>query len=138
MYETSPQAEARDEMQECIEECLDCRRTCFQTAMDYCLEMGGEHIAPEHFRLLMNCGEICQTAADFMISKSPLHVGVCDVCAEVCDACAESCEEIGNMDECIQACESCAESCRQMTGSFESLSSRPPTGQDRAAAPPAS
>jgi hypothetical protein len=103
-------------MQQCIDECLHCYRTCMQTAMNHCLETGGPHVEPEHFRLMMNCAEICRTSADFMLSSSPLHARICSACAEVCDACADSCEQIGDMDECVQACRSCAQSCHQMAG----------------------
>jgi hypothetical protein len=103
-------------MQQCIDDCLDCHRTCLYDAMNHCLETGGEHIAPAHFRLMMNCAQICQTAADFMLSASHLHARVCAACAEVCEACALSCEQVGDMDECVQVCRRCAESCRTMAG----------------------
>ncbi len=103
-------------MQHCIDDCLHCYRTCLQTAMNHCLEAGGRHTEPEHFRLMMNCSDICRTAAEFMLSNSPMHGPVCASCAEVCNACAQSCEQIGEMDECVQACRTCMESCRQMSG----------------------
>jgi hypothetical protein len=101
-------------MQHCIDDCLHCHRTCLQTAMNHCLEAGGRHTEPEHFRLMINCAEICRTSAGFMLSSSSMHGPVCAACAEVCHACAESCEQIGDMDECVQACRTCMESCRQM------------------------
>lgn len=103
------------DLQKCIDECLHCYRTCTETAMNHCLEMGGQHVQPEHFRLMMNCSTICRTAAEFMMSNSPLHTQVCAACAEVCDACADSCEKVGDMDECVDACRSCSESCHQMS-----------------------
>jgi hypothetical protein len=84
--------------------------------MNHCLEAGGKHVEPTHFRLMINCAEICRTAADFMLSNSPLHARICAACAEVCDACAQSCEQVGDMDECVQVCRRCAESCRKMAG----------------------
>jgi hypothetical protein len=87
-----------------------------QTAMNHCLEVGGRHVEAEHFRLIMNCAEICQTSANFQLSSSSLHHLVCGVCAKVCEACALSCENIGGMNECVEACKKCAESCRQMAG----------------------
>jgi hypothetical protein len=85
--------------------------------MNHCLEEGGEHVAPDHFRLMMNCAEMCQTSANFMLSGSALSAQVCRVCAELCDACAQSCEEIEGMEECARVCRECAESCRRMAGS---------------------
>ncbi|TRW91262.1 four-helix bundle copper-binding protein [Candidatus Methylobacter oryzae] len=101
-------------MQSCIEDCMNCHQVCLQTAMNYCLNTGGKHVEPEHFRLMMNCAEICQTSANFMLSNSRFHMRTCAVCAEICEACAADCRQIGGMDECVQACQNCAESCRQM------------------------
>jgi hypothetical protein len=104
-------------MQSCIDTCTECHQTCLHEAMNHCLEAGGEHVAPDHFRLMMNCAEICQTSANFMLSGSALSSNVCRVCAEICDACAQSCEQIEGMEECARVCRDCAESCRRMAGS---------------------
>jgi len=109
------------DMARCIEACQHCHNTCLQTAMSLCLETGGEHLEPEHFRLMMNCAEICQTAANFMLSASAVHERLCQIGAEVCDACADSCDEIGGMDDCVKACRDCAESCRQMATSGHNM-----------------
>lgn len=101
-------------MASCIQACNQCHQICLQTAMNYCLNTGGKHLEPEHFRLMISCSEICQTSANFMLSNSRFHSRTCAVCAEVCEACAADCRMIGGMDECVQACENCAESCRQM------------------------
>ena len=102
------------ELQHCIDECTNCHRVCLQMAMNHCLELGGKHTEPAHFRLMLNCAEICQTSANFMLSGSDLHKLTCGVCAQVCERCAENCERVGDMDECVRACRSCAESCRKM------------------------
>ena len=102
-------------MQSCIQECQKCHAVCLGMASTHCLELGGAHVEPNHFRLMLACAEICQTAANFMLINSPLHTRTCAVCAEVCDECAQNCEQVGNMDECVEACRHCAESCRQMS-----------------------
>ncbi len=104
------------EMQECIQNCLDCHNVCLQEAMNHCLEAGGKHTEPAHFRLMMNCAEICQTSANFMLSGSDLHTLTCGVCAEVCERCADDCERVGEMDECVQTCRRCAASYWKMAG----------------------
>lgn len=101
-------------MRECIDTCQACHDTCLEMAMSHCLAIGGAHVEAEHMRLMMNCAEICQTAANFMLSQSPLHTAVCAVCAEVCNACAISCEKVGNMDQCVEECRRCAQSCQEM------------------------
>ena len=102
------------EIRACINECLGCYQTCLGTAMTHCLETGGKHTEPAHFRLMMACAEICRVSAHFMLLASPHHKHTCKECAEICDECAEDCERIGDMKECVDACRRCAESCRRM------------------------
>jgi hypothetical protein len=109
-------AQRSPEMQQCIQNCLDCASICLES-IPYCLEMGGRHAQPAHIRLLMACSEICKTSASYMLLDSPLHGRVCGVCAEVCAACARDCEQLGDdsqMQACAQVCWRCAESCRDM------------------------
>ena len=74
------------------------------------------HAEAAHIRLLLDCAEICQTSANFMLRGSDLHARVCAVCAEVCERCAQDCEtfEEDFMQACAQECRRCAESCRRM------------------------
>ena len=106
------------EMAKCIEACLDCHRTCEEMALDHCLRLGGKHVERDHFALMLNCADICRTAAHFMMADSELHPRVCDVCAEVCAACAESCERVGAMAKCVKACRACEQECRAMAGAL--------------------
>jgi hypothetical protein len=101
-------------MQECITACLDCYQTCTSMAMNHCLMLGGEHVAKDHFTLMMACAEMCRTSAHFMLIGSPHHKLTCAACAEICDQCADDCERLGDMDDCVAACRACAESCRRM------------------------
>lgn len=107
------------QLEQCIRECTACHEICLDTVR-YCLEQGGKHAAPEHIRLLLDCAEICQTSANFMLRGSDLHAYTCGVCAEVCARCAEDCEKFGDarMSQCAAACRSCAESCRTMAESL--------------------
>lgn len=82
--------------------------------MTHCLETGGKHIEPAHFRLMMACAEMCRTAAHFMLLNSPHHQHVCRECAEICAECAKDCERVGGMNDCVRTCNLCAESCRAM------------------------
>jgi hypothetical protein len=103
----------------CIEECLRCYQSCFGMAMTHCLETGGKHIEPKHFRLMTACAEICRTAAHFMLMNSEHAKHLCKECAEICDQCAADCEKLGDMKECVQACQRCAEACRKDQLSIE-------------------
>lgn len=103
-------------LRDCIQECHRCHDICTETTT-YCLEMGGDHAEPNHIRLLLDCAEICQTSANFMLRVSNFHSQVCDVCATVCERCAEDCERFGNdqvMQRCAEVCRSCARSCHEM------------------------
>jgi hypothetical protein len=102
------------EMQQCVEDCLSCHKSCLQMAMNHCLEKGGDHLAPDHFKLMLACAEICQACANFMLIGTPHHRHICKECAELCQQCAQSCEKLGDMQECVAACRHCAESCRLM------------------------
>lgn len=105
------------EMQQCLTNCLDCHRICLAT-VPHCLQMGGQHAAATHIGLLLDCAEICQTSANFMLRMSDFHTRVCAVCAEICDRCAQDCQQLANgdalMQQCAETCRRCAESCRQM------------------------
>ncbi len=105
-------------MQQCIQECLDCHSICLQTAQ-HCLGLGGKHAESHHITMLLDCAEICQTSANFMLRGSHLHTQTCAVCAEVCRACEEECRRMGDddmMQKCAEACRRCAESCERMSG----------------------
>lgn len=100
--------------QHCIDECLRCYQACFGSAMTHCLEQGGKHVEPQHFRLMMACAEICRTCAHLMLINYPHYKRVCRECAEICELCAQNCDRIGDMQECAEACRRCAERCSQI------------------------
>lgn len=107
-----------ERMRDCIQECRRCHNICTET-VTHCLEMGSDHVEPRHLRLLLDCAEICQTSANFMLRGSDLHGQVCAVCADVCERCAEDCARFGDdqtMQQCAEVCRRCAQSCREMAG----------------------
>lgn len=105
------------EMTKCITTCWECRTECQETLFNHCLYEGGKHAEAEHVKLMTDCIQICQTAADFMTRGSALHMATCAACAEICDACAKSCDQIGgdHMKKCAETCRRCAQSCREMS-----------------------
>lgn len=103
-------------VQRCIEDCLRCYRSCWSMALTHCLHKGGAHAEPGHLGLMLNCAQLCETTARFMLSGSTLHTELCALCAKVCAACAQSCAQLDGMQECEQACRACAESCREVAG----------------------
>jgi hypothetical protein len=104
------------EMQQCIQNCTSCHSICLETVA-HCLQLVGQHAAVAHIRLLLDCAEICQTSANFMLRGSDFHARTCGVCAEICEQCAQSCAQMSQdpqMQACADACRRCAESCRRM------------------------
>jgi len=112
----SQQIELSAEMRECITDCQDCGAICLET-VTHCLQMGGPHAEPMHIRTLLDCADICQTAANFMLRGSDLHPRTCAVCSEACGRCASSCEAFPDdemMMQCAEVCRRCEASCRRM------------------------
>ena len=108
------------EMERCIALCQECHEVCLRN-VPHCLEKGGKHAAASHIRMLLDCAEICETSANFMIRGSELHTETCRACSEVCQRCASDCQRLGDdpeMQECADVCLRCAESCAQMAGAY--------------------
>jgi hypothetical protein len=102
------------DMSACIRDCLDCYQHCQGAALTTCLEQGGQHVAPAHFRLMIDCAEVCRATAALMIQGSPYHAQLCALCARICRDCAASCSELEGMDDCVRACTHCATACEAM------------------------
>ncbi len=102
------------DVQQCIDNCQKCHSVCLSMATRHCLEMGGPHTEATHFRLMLDCAQVCATTADFMLRSSVHHAAVCAVCATICEDCAVSCELLHGMEPCVDACRACAESCSEM------------------------
>lgn len=100
---------------ELLRMCADHCRTTFNI---HCLERGGQHLAPDHVRLMEDCINICDTAAAFVARGSQNHAVVCAACAEICRACADSCAAIDDkvMQRCAEHCRECADACERMAG----------------------
>ena len=108
------------EMTSCIALCQECHEVCLENVTS-CLEKGGQHAQPSHIRMLLDCAEICETSANFMIRGSELHTETCRACSEVCQRCADDCQRLSDdseMKKCADVCLRCAESCAQMAGAF--------------------
>jgi hypothetical protein len=108
---------AQDELLECVEECLNCHAVCTMT-LQHCMAKGGDLTELNLVGLLLDCAEICQTSANFMLRGSPYHVVTCGACAELCRACATACSAVAGdeqMTHCAEVCEECAESCGRMS-----------------------
>lgn len=109
-------AHDHDEMDACIEACLQAHVVCTMTAQ-YCLIQGGAHAAVERVGTLLDCAQLCQVSADFQVRGSPYHAITCGACAAVCRACEEACRALPDDEElahCAEVCATCAEHCERM------------------------
>ena len=110
--------QAHDDLQDCIEECLNCHAVCTLT-LQHCIASGGGELTDVHLiGILLDCAEIAQTSANFMLRGSPYHVITCGACAELCRACEEACRGVRDdeqLSHCGDVCASCAESCDRMS-----------------------
>ncbi|RYZ64774.1 MAG: four-helix bundle copper-binding protein [Proteobacteria bacterium] len=109
------------EMQSCIENCTKCHQASLNV-ITHCLQQGGDHVDPQHIRLLQDCANICATSADFMLRGSDLHVLTCGACAEICLQCSEACASFSDdavMKACADLCYKCHESCYAMSSGQE-------------------
>ena len=107
---------ATSSMQSCIDSCSSCHDVCLETVR-HCLTKSGKHADAAHITLLLDCSQICETSADFMIRQSAHHASTCRACADLCRACAASCDAMGDdemMRRCAEECRRCAESCAKM------------------------
>ena len=103
-------------MQNCIEICWKCRHECQSALYNYCLIEGGKHASEMHVKLMTDCIQICQLAADAMVRQSAMHAEINAACAAICEACVLSCEALEGteMQICAQICRKCAQLCREM------------------------
>lgn len=106
-----------EKLEQCIEKCWQCRHFCQKTLFNHCLYEGGEHIKPEQVKLMIDCIQICQIAADFMVRNSENHHLICKMCAIICMKCAQSCAQISEpeMQKCSEVCLECAKICKDMS-----------------------
>lgn len=97
-----------------VDSCTRCHNLSLRAAMTHCLPERGERIHEERCTLLLNCSDVCQMAANFILTGSPFTANICRMAAEICEACAESCGEVAGMLDCVDACRGCARLCRQI------------------------
>ena len=57
-------------VQRALEDGKACHGICVQT-IQYAVQQGDPHVAPEHLRLFEDCAQLCQTSEEFMLRGSP-------------------------------------------------------------------
>jgi hypothetical protein len=105
----------RDALQDCIEECLNCHVVC-TTAVQHCLVAGGELSDQSLVGVLLDCAEMAQVSANFMVRGSPYAMVTAAACAELCRTAEEACRAADDerLRECAEACAACAGCCERI------------------------
>ncbi len=101
----------QNQIDDCTQDCLNCHTVCYDTAMR--IIQSGEQVHAQHISSMLNCAELCLTAAHFMLSSSSFYTAICQACADVCTHCNALCTSMGEVES-ANACLACAESCRQL------------------------
>ena len=106
---------ATDHVQSCIDACLRSQRESIMT-LTYLRDMGGAHIDPIRIRSLLDCADVCQVAATFMMRGSHRHVEMCAVAARICRDCADACDGTNDqhLRKLVEACRTCEAVCREL------------------------
>ncbi len=101
-----------------IQRSLECYSICAE-AVTRCLERGGAYAAKPVLHLLIDCSEICQITAGFMLRGSSLVRLMNTVCAEACLRCAQGCERFDDdlLQQCAEVCLRCVDACRDLDDS---------------------
>jgi hypothetical protein len=68
---SSDDEQTHDDMQECIEECLNCHAVCTMT-LQHCIASGGDRTEVNLIGILLDCAELAQVSANFMLRGSPI------------------------------------------------------------------
>ena len=104
------------EMRKAINDCWSCHSACLE-AVAHGTQVGGRHADAALMQLLLDCAEISQVAANFMLRGSDLYRRICEVCAEVAARCAQAVDDFSDdavMKLVEEATLRCASSCKQM------------------------
>jgi hypothetical protein len=104
-------------LSDCIDACLKAHRACTESVI-HDLQQAGAGADWELIQLLLDCADITETNANFMLRSSKLHHLTCQVAADVADRCATACEKHATEDvrlrECADACRRAATWCRKV------------------------
>lgn len=107
----------RRQMQLSADHCLECFRACSE-AMAHTIDLRRQHWEHEHYRILLDCIDVCKTTAGFLIRQSDYYKDICSVCALICKETTKCCQEFGNDPFMLKAgdiASKCAKSCLALT-----------------------
>ena len=96
-----------------IAACYSCAAICDRCAIA-CFARDDPLTMARCIGLVMDCAQLCRSAAMMMSRGSEFVDAVCEACAEVCAACASECagHDVKHCHLCAEACARCARMCR--------------------------
>ncbi len=99
----------------CVEDCLDCMRTC-EHAAQKCLRGLPLTWMVVYHKTLLECGDLAQRTAQALARQETGALDLVDLCAQSCDVMARECSAFDNecFRVCAESCQRCAESCREV------------------------
>lgn len=104
-----------DKYQDCILSCNKCAQACYE-CFDACLHEQDVAKRTDCMHSLVECAQMCQTAAATMAMSGKFARENCMLCAKVCEECSRHCEM--HNDEhcqiCAEVCRDCAKECQKM------------------------
>lgn len=102
--------EITEEMQLCIQKCMQCYQVCEQTVHHL---MQAEHPQFQRIQTLMTCSEPAKTTATLLMSNSYIKTEICHLCAEAAMTAGAACEgDDPILVICARTCFQCVDSCR--------------------------
>lgn len=100
-----------------VDECRSCASICHDT-LNYCLRMDGELSDQSFIRLLQDCAEICEAAAESRWQEPGAQMRNFELCAELCERLAWASGQFYYdpiLLRCSATCRQCASYCRGKT-----------------------
>jgi hypothetical protein len=105
MLEDDPYAEI------CVRALRACHDICLRAATVDRLMISGLPVPANHIRSMLDCAEICQVAANFLVRDSDNYVRICYEAAVICRELASMSEKFDNNMNVVAACNACASAC---------------------------
>jgi len=98
-----------------IAACYACATTCDRCAVA-CFDAEDPQAMARCIGLVMDCAQMCRSAAALMARHSEFVDTICDACADICSACAVECRHhtARQCRQCAEACARCATVCRDV------------------------
>ncbi len=105
------------EANKCIAALQKCHAVCMRTLSYSGNQIEREYHTHEELRKsMLDCAEMCQAAANFLIRDSDHYLRICREASEICKDLASISKVIDRMEGVISKCNECIHACRVIVG----------------------